>query len=193
LLLCTDHYASTGLKRYNEWLELGPEEVALRVGELRELAWMRLESPDGLSAAELVAAREAAEAEAREVWRSEEHRQENLRRREEAAADLERRGLVYFIRINDLIKIGKSLRFEQRLTSFSYPGIKVLATEPGYSIREANLHRQFSSYRHSGEWFRAAQPLLDYIATLTPYAPPKPGRPYGRVKEKRNESRLRYL
>lgn len=169
LPLCDDHYESTGLKRYHEWLEKAPEEVALAAAELRELAFLGLTSAEGLSADDVIEARCSAERAWRERDWSENYPAIDAARRKEIEDDLEARGLVYFVRINDLIKIGKTLQLKQRITSYSYPGLKVLATERGYTVREAVLHNQFAAFRRSGEWFEAAQPLLDYIATLEPY------------------------
>jgi hypothetical protein len=40
-------------------------------------------------------------------------------------------GVIYFIRIGDLIKIGKTLNLKSRLSTYSYPDLELLATEPG--------------------------------------------------------------
>jgi hypothetical protein len=94
------------------------------------------------------------------------HAAERHRAAERVGADQERDGVIYFIRIGDLIKIGKTLNLRERLAAYSYPDLELLATEPGYTVREALLHVQFASNRHRGEWFHAVPELLTHIADL---------------------------
>lgn len=151
--LCYEHFVSCGLKQYNAWCELGPTG---RVDALQELAWLRLvlESDLQVKTAEAAAPSPA------------ENREALLRDMQDAARIRASRGLIYFIRIGDLVKIGKTLDLKKRVTGFSYPGIEVLATEPGYTERETLLHHRFQKYRYSGEWFRYGSELRQYVEGL---------------------------
>ena len=76
---------------------------------------------------------------------------------------------VYFMRDPDTgsIKIGKAKNPEQRLRTFqtANPNIEILATVPGYTKLENQLHRKFADSRifHNREWFHPAPEILDYI------------------------------
>ena len=72
---------------------------------------------------------------------------------------------VYYLRLNDLIKIGTTGNLKSRLSSYP-PGCVLLATEPGSTETEAQRHAQFARYRVRGEWFRPGESLLAHIATL---------------------------
>lgn len=154
--LCYEHFVSSGLKQYKAWCDLGPEG---RFDALQELAWLRLTLELDAQAKKSGAATQLAASPA-------ENRQALLRDVQDAARSREGRGLIYFIRIGDLVKIGKTLDLKKRVTGFSYPGIEVLATEPGYTERETLLHRRFKRYRHSGEWFRYGSELRQYVEGL---------------------------
>lgn len=75
-------------------------------------------------------------------------------------------GEIYYLRLNDLIKIGWSHDFRRRV--MWYPGCKVLALHPGSREDETVLHRQFISLRaHKREWYHGdAQIILDHIAQM---------------------------
>lgn len=74
--------------------------------------------------------------------------------------------LVYFGQVGNRIKIGTSTNLKNRLRSLSIARDAILATEPGGHAREAELHARFDDLREEGEWFRAEEPLLGYIAAL---------------------------
>jgi hypothetical protein len=158
LPLCREHYASTGLERYAYWRQLAPDGVT---GLIQEIAWLRIALTYELDQnAEEAGARsrlEVSSAANRETIRLEAI---------EASRSRADRGVVYFIRIGDLVKIGKTLDLKKRLTSFSYPGIELLATEPGYTEREGALHRRFKEYRRAGEWFSYGPNLRAHVASL---------------------------
>lgn len=167
-MLCEDHYESTGLRQYEEWRRLGPEEVALEVGKLRELAWLRMtsEAADALSPADLIQIEVQRDREASAAYASEAAALERLAERRRREREAESNGTIYFIGIGDLVKIGKTVDLSQRLIAFSYPAIAVLATETGYSLRERELHERFKRWRHSGEWFRRSPEVEQYIKSL---------------------------
>lgn len=164
--LCEEHYVQSGLKQYHEWCELSLEDVALDVDVLKSRAYERFaeeENPKLLDRVEFAAWRRA---EAYRIFSSDDFRDREQAKKDARDQHAECWGTIYFIQINDLIKIGKTFNFAKRLTTYSYPDIRVLATEPGYTIREGQLHAQFRQFRRRGEWFYAKQPLLDYIAAL---------------------------
>lgn len=72
-------------------------------------------------------------------------------------------GVVYFIRLNNLVKIGKTRNLKTRVSSFSHPEIEVLASEPGYTDLENDLHRRFRAHRVRGDWFRPHTDIMNYI------------------------------
>lgn len=81
-------------------------------------------------------------------------------------------GFVYFLeaRESSRIKIGFATNLERRISALqtgSPERLIVLGTIPGTRADERNLHKRFSKYRLSGEWFRNAQPLLRYILKVT--------------------------
>lgn len=74
---------------------------------------------------------------------------------------------VYFIRRNDgAIKIGASSNVPQRLATLRGivgANIQLLATIPGGTKKEFELHKVFERYRIEGEWFSPGIDLLAYI------------------------------
>lgn len=74
--------------------------------------------------------------------------------------------VVYYLRMGDQIKIGTSLDPDGRARSLSLTPQHIVATEPGGAIIERRRHAQFAHLHAHGEWFRAEEPLLSYIATL---------------------------
>lgn len=85
--------------------------------------------------------------------------------------------MVYFIRAGRRVKIGFSGNPESRLSSIRAGGCKaprgldtsrarIAALEPGGRQRETELHQKFAHLRESGEWFRGAPELTDYINEL---------------------------
>jgi hypothetical protein len=76
---------------------------------------------------------------------------------------------VYFMQCQDtsLIKIGYSNDVERRLSDLRQSTrITLLNVTPGGRILEQRLHQYFANYREYKEWFRPAQPLLDFIFSL---------------------------
>jgi len=81
------------------------------------------------------------------------------------------KNFVYFIQGEDggPIKIGTSKNVENRLhalqTGFPHK-LVVLAVIKGNDRIERGLHYKFKNYRLSGEWFKPAEELLEYINSL---------------------------
>ena len=79
--------------------------------------------------------------------------------------------MVYFIldRERQAVKIGVSDDPKKRLAGLqtSHVGeLELLATTPGEFERERELHEQFAPLRIRGEWFRATESLMGFVAKL---------------------------
>jgi Meiotically up-regulated gene 113 len=78
-------------------------------------------------------------------------------------------GHTYFIRRGDAIKIGHSAVPRERIRDLqvAFPDkLKVLVIAPNTLISEADAHKRFAHLRLSGEWFRVAPELLEFIEEL---------------------------
>lgn len=74
--------------------------------------------------------------------------------------------VVYYIRVDSLIKVGTTCRIRQRLAGYP-PHAILLATEPGGQELEGQRHQQFRSDLASGrEWFRPSVALIEHINSL---------------------------
>jgi hypothetical protein len=86
--------------------------------------------------------------------------------------------VVYFVQPvgGGLIKIGITTRpVNERLKMLqtgSPVALQVIATCPGHSRREQELHRQFAKSRRHGEWFEPSADLVGFIAELAKSADP---------------------
>lgn len=69
--------------------------------------------------------------------------------------------VVYYVRLNDLVKIGTTINIGQRLTSIFVSGI--MAIEFGTYDVEQQRHRQFAHIRRRGEWFDFTEELAHHI------------------------------
>jgi HNH endonuclease len=74
--------------------------------------------------------------------------------------------LVYYVRLNGLIKIGTTTQFRRRMHSLGAE--EYLAVEPGTYALELKRHHEFAAYRveGSGELFKPATELLAHAAAL---------------------------
>jgi len=73
--------------------------------------------------------------------------------------------VVYYIQMNEYIKIGTTTRLRQRLATFSARPKDLLAIEPGGKERERERHLQFRASRvDRGELFAPTPKLLTHIA-----------------------------
>jgi hypothetical protein len=73
---------------------------------------------------------------------------------------------IYFLRAGDFIKIGQSIKWRRRLSNICVASpldVVPLHVEMAEPSRERRLHERFKNLHHRGEWFRAEQPLLEYI------------------------------
>ncbi|WP_374309371.1 GIY-YIG nuclease family protein [Methylocella sp.] len=77
--------------------------------------------------------------------------------------------LVYFLDDGaGRIKIGVSGRLTARIRQLSTgnPGMTLMCVIPGGGDLEKEIHKRFAAYRLGGEWFRAAEELLAFIAAV---------------------------
>lgn len=81
----------------------------------------------------------------------------------EPTAHTETSSVVYFMRREQLIKIGYSNSLNRRATGV---GAFVLARIPGGPVMEAQMHERFAALREWGEWFRPGDELVTYINEL---------------------------
>lgn len=76
---------------------------------------------------------------------------------------------VYFIRCGEFVKIGFSVRPEERLEviqSVMPHEVVLIGHIPGARRRERELHTRFAHLHHRGEWFRLEPELRKAISTL---------------------------
>lgn len=74
--------------------------------------------------------------------------------------------MIYFIRHDGFIKIGKSVDPWKRLSSLQtahHDTLKMLAIMPGSDDLEYGLHRAFGAFMKRGEWFQENEQLLAFI------------------------------
>ncbi|MEU3255928.1 GIY-YIG nuclease family protein [Streptomyces sp. NPDC006997] len=159
LPLCDDHFTSTGLRRYASWWTRPEGELATLIAI--ERTRLQLEAMDDPRLLDHWT-REIAERDRR----LQQLRTPAARQQARQQADQEAHGIVYFVRSGTAVKIGKTLHLAQRMRDINAPETELLATEPGYTRRERELHRTFARYRLNGEWFRLTAPLIAYINDL---------------------------
>ncbi len=82
---------------------------------------------------------------------------------EEAAREA---GVVYYVRVGELVKIGTTRRRIQTRMGTLPPDRQLLATEPGGPILERARHLQFQHLRFNGEWFIPAPELWRHITAV---------------------------
>lgn len=90
-------------------------------------------------------------------------------RAEEARAEAERKGfltspgMIYYLLVGDLVKIGFTVSLEQRMKSYP-PNAKVLATHPGTRETERQMHHKFLHRVAEGrEWFTPCAEIDQHI------------------------------
>lgn len=85
---------------------------------------------------------------------------------EEAHPDENLTGVVYYLRINNLVKIGFTTNLAQRSRAYP-PGSELLAVEPATTYTERERHQDFSRWRAQGrEWFHESETLSQHIESL---------------------------
>lgn len=77
-----------------------------------------------------------------------------------------RPGVVYYVLVGDVLKIGYSENLRARLNTYP-PHRKLLATEPGTYSLEAKRHNEFADLLNGGrEWFRFEGALVEHVQRL---------------------------
>lgn len=76
-------------------------------------------------------------------------------------------GQIYYIRLNDVIKIGWTSNLHGRLVDYN-PGAVLLCHHAGTRADERDLHRSFKPLRvHGREWYDGnAAIILDHVAAM---------------------------
>lgn len=75
-----------------------------------------------------------------------------------------KQGQIYFVRLNDTIKVGWALKLRTRLKSYG-AGVEVLAHYPASRQEETELHRTLRPYLARGrEWYEDCPLITDVIA-----------------------------
>lgn len=70
---------------------------------------------------------------------------------------------IYYLRLDEKIKIGWTANFAQRMKSYP-PHAKVIIKHPGTRAEERDLHRTFTPSRASGrEWYHPTPELMGHI------------------------------
>lgn len=92
-------------------------------------------------------------------------------------------GWIYYIKVDDLIKIGYATVLFHRLKQYP-PNITILAAHPGTRELETHLHRSFRLHLKRGrEWYNNAQPIQDHIArVIAQYGTPDAQQPWIRLE-----------
>lgn len=78
-------------------------------------------------------------------------------------------GWIYFVRVQDFVKIGFTVDPQKRLLELQTASpfsLELLCQHEGNRNKEAELHRRFAKYRvrPDGEWFHLDQEVKNYIA-----------------------------
>lgn len=96
------------------------------------------------------------------------------------------RKICYFIRCNDLIKIGYSSHWRARLGQYKsrYADVEIIGIIAGDRSTERSLHRTFAQHCVGGEWFRDGTDLRVAVAAVlaAPPAVPPPKEARARVE-----------
>lgn len=84
-------------------------------------------------------------------------------------------GFVYYIRMDDLIKIGYAKDVARRMRAYP-PSAELLAVHPGTPELERQMHDQFKAFLRRGrEWFAPHEQVMTHIATVRDkFGDPKP-------------------
>lgn len=84
-------------------------------------------------------------------------------------------GWVYYIKVDDTIKIGFTKDVTQRMRAYP-PTAHLLAVEPGTKATEAERHSRFHAHlEHGREWFRDNEELRTWIGkVVTVHGDPEP-------------------
>lgn len=80
------------------------------------------------------------------------------------------RNVVYFIKCQGFVKIGTASNFSNRLTGLQTASpfdLEVLATIPGDTRKERELHERFREFHHRLEWFRLEGELANFVSSLS--------------------------
>src|SRR6218665_3310652 len=75
-------------------------------------------------------------------------------------------GFVYYIRMDDLIKIGYASDVARRMRAYP-PSAELLAVHPGTQQLEREIHAEFSAFLKRGrEWFSPHEKVMEKVAEI---------------------------
>lgn len=100
--------------------------------------------------------------------RARNHREAALAAKEKAVSRARRNqpGFVYYIRIDDLIKIGYARDIAQRMRAYP-PSAELLAAHPGTEQLEREIHCDMKAFLRRGrEWFEPHERVMERVAEV---------------------------
>lgn len=96
-----------------------------------------------------------------------EHLRKVVAKRREILADGSPDGWVYYVQIEDYIKIGFTIQLRQRMRGLRVSPDRLLAAEPGPPSLERERHAEFAAERiHRRENFRPTERLMVHIEAV---------------------------
>lgn len=100
-------------------------------------------------------------------------RQADQKRAEQSESAAIEPGWIYYIRVDERIKIGYSADVKKRMRAYP-PHSELLAVHPGTPTLERDIHREFRGHLAQGrEWFRPDDPIMERIAqVIEQFGPP---------------------
>lgn len=109
-----------------------------------------------------------------EMRRELRQRQAEQKRAEAAKSAAIEPGWIYYIRVDERIKIGYSADVRRRMRAYP-PHSELLAVHPGTPTLEREIHREFRGHLAQGrEWFRPDAPLMERIEQVVEQFGPPP-------------------
>lgn len=126
--------------------------------------WYRIEQRDADTSDEMIVGREG-----RDYVRAEARAKRTIDRRKPTSV-----GEIYFVQVDDLIKVGWTSKLADRIRAYG-PKAILLANYPGTRADEAALHRQLTPARFRGrEWYSDCDIIRMFIAeAITKHGPPR--------------------
>lgn len=107
---------------------------------------------------------EAKAEEERRQW--EELRVQEIRERMASSNVPTDPGTIYYLQVEDQIKIGYTTNLNTRLAAYP-PMARLLATHPGTKATEAFMHERFANLLSGRkEWFKASDEITAHINTV---------------------------
>jgi len=77
------------------------------------------------------------------------------------------KGVIYFVRCQEFVKIGYASDWRARVRSLAVSNpyrLSLLCLLKGGTDHEAELHSHFSEFRERGEWFRLSAEIMEFVS-----------------------------